>query len=386
MDLRQETGGTRLLTTEKTVKTVNWLADCDVHEGIGSILELMPYLAEQWHMYLNRDSRPRIPPKHPYGHPQGGTSLDAIHPDGTSDDQFPERVREVLFDGMGVTHAMLMGTFPNSLSGMPQGKFAAGIASAYNDWLIEKWLSFDSRFKGSVAVAAQEPELAAEEIDRVGRHPSMVQVNLPISSPSLPWGDRRFYPIWEAAIRNKICVSFHVCPTTGLQGPPMAIGWPSTYMELRSVYSHHFEAGLCSLVCNGVFEKYPDLRVLLLEGGFAWIPSVMWRLDQSWRALRREVPWLTRRPSEYIRDHVRFGTQPFEEPDRPEHLLQIIDMLGSDELLVFSTDYPHWDYDNPTKVLAQLPAELRRKILWENARDFYRFPEPAMGPEPADGR
>jgi predicted TIM-barrel fold metal-dependent hydrolase len=260
---------------------------------------------------------------------------------------------------------------------MPQGKYAAGLATAYNDWLIDNWLSFDDRFKGSIAVASQEPELAAQEIDRVGGHPNMVQVNLPMTSPYVGWGHAMFTPIWEAAVRNDLRVGFHVCPPTGVQGPPIAIGWPDTYMELRSVYGHHFQAGVMSLVCNGVFEKYPELRVVLLEGGFAWVPGVMWRLDSSWRALRREVPWLTRKPSEYIRDQVRFGTQPFEEPDDPRHILSLIEMMGSDELLMFATDYPHWDYDDPVRALPSvLPADVREKIFWSNARDFYGFDEP----------
>jgi predicted TIM-barrel fold metal-dependent hydrolase len=353
------------------------LADVDVHEGIRSLLELKPYLAEEWHMYLNRDSIGRTPPKHAYAHPHGGLRLDLVHSDNSSDDQFPDRVQAQLLDGVGVTHAVLLGTFPNSLSGMPQGKYAAGLASAYNDWLIANWLDLDERFKGSIAVAAQEPQLAAEEIDRVAGHPGMVQVNLPMSSPYLPWGNAYFHPIWEAAIRNDLRIGFHVCPPTGIQGPPIAIGWPDTYMELRSVYAHHFQAGVISLVCNGVFEKFPGLGVVLLEGGFAWVPGVMWKLDSSWRALRREVPWLTRRPSDYIRDHVRFGTQPFEEPENPKHVLDLIEMMGSDSLLMFATDYPHWDYDDPVRALPNvLSKELKRRIYWENARDFYGFPEP----------
>jgi uncharacterized protein len=360
--------------TTRGAKLRHPLADVDVHEGIRGLRELLPYLADEWKMYFNRDSIARIPPKHAYAHPHGGIRLDLVHEDNSSDDQFPERVQADLLDGVGVTHAILLGTFPNALSGMPQGKFAAGLASAYNDWLIANWLELDDRFLGSIAVASQEPKLAAREIDRVGKHPSMLQVNLPMSSPYVPWGHELFHPIWEAAARNDLRVGFHVCPPTGVQGPPIAIGWPDTYMELRSVYAHHFQAGLISLVCNGVFDKFPELRIVLLEGGFAWVPAVMWKLDSSWGALRREVPWLTRKPS---REHVRFGTQPFEEPEKPKHVLDLIDMMGSDELLMFSTDYPHWDYDDPVRALPSiLPAGLRRKILWENARDFYGFAEP----------
>jgi predicted TIM-barrel fold metal-dependent hydrolase len=360
------------------------IADVDVHEGLRSFADLKPYLADEWHMYLNRDSMGRMPAKHAYLNPTNGTSMELVHPDGTSDDWYPERMREQLIDGMGISIAFLVGVVPGALTGMPQTKFAAAAATAYNDWLIDKWLSFDDRFKGSVGVAAQEPLLAAREVDRVGGHPSMVQVNLPITPPLVPWGHEMFHPIWEAAVRNNLRVSFHVGTPTGVQGMPWASGWPATYMELRSGFLQHFQSAMISMVCNGVFEKYPELRVVQLEGGFSWVPSVMWKMDQSWRDVRREVPWLKRRPSDYVRDHFRFGTQPFEEPDNPAHLLQIIDMLGSDEMLMFSTDYPHWDFDAPGPALPpSLPASLRQKILWDNARDFYGLADPLPSVQPS---
>jgi predicted TIM-barrel fold metal-dependent hydrolase len=360
------------------------IADCDVHEGMRSITELKPYLPSEWHMYFNRDSLSRLPPKYPILHPHGGTRLDVIHPDGSSDDMYPDRVRDQLLDHHGIAAAMLVGTYVHQFTAMPQSKFAAALATAYNDWLIEKWLAADPRFKGSVAVAAQEPVLAAREIDRVGGHPSMVQVNLPMPSPQVPWGDEKYYPIWEAAVRNDLRVAFHVSPPAGLFGPPSANGWPTSYMELRCIYPLTFQSGLVSLVCNGVFERFPRLKIILLEGGFSWVPGTMWKLDQSWAALRREVPWLKRPPSEYVREHVRFGTQPIEEPPDPAQLVQIIDMLGSDEMLMFATDYPHWDFDAPEFAMPRgISESLRKKILWENARDFYGFPEPAATGAPA---
>jgi predicted TIM-barrel fold metal-dependent hydrolase len=123
-----------------------------------------------------------------------------------------------------------------------------------------------------------------------------------------------------------------------------------------------------------VFEQFPTLRVVLIEGGFTWLPALMWRLDKEWRGMRREIPWVTRRPSDIIRQHVRLTLQPLDAPPDPQHLLQIIGQMESDELLLFSSDYPHWHFDTPEAALpAGLPEALRRKILAENARAFYRL-------------
>ena len=87
-----------------------------------------------------------------------------------------------------------------------------------------------------------------------------------------------------------------------------------------------------------------------------------------------EVPWLTKPPSEYIRSNVRLTAQPIEEPDDPNHFVQVIEHMGSDEMLLFATDYPHWDFDSPTQAIPrQVPESLRKKIFWQNAVDFYNL-------------
>jgi len=99
-------------------------------------------------------------------------------------------------------------------------------------------------------------------------------------------------------------------------------GYPTHYIEWHTCLSLAFQAHLVSLLTEGVFERFPNFRIVLVEGGTAWLPGLMWRLDAEWKALRTEVPWMKRRPSEYLRDHVRLTTQPVEQPDNDRYLLQ----------------------------------------------------------------
>jgi len=124
---------------------------------------------------------------------------------------------------------------------------------------------------------------------------------------------------------------------------------------------------------EGVFERYPELKIVLIEAGFAWIPSLGWRLDQNWKRMKDEVPHLRRAPSEYLREHFWLSTQPMEEAEEPDHVLDVMAWIGWDKIL-FASDYPHWDFDDPFVALPPgLSEERRNKIYSGNAKALYRF-------------
>ena len=119
------------------------------------------------------------------------------------------------------------------------------------------------------------------------------------------------------------------------------------------------------------FERLPGLKVVMVEGGFAWAPPLAWRLDKNWHRMRREVPEVRRPPSEYMREHVWYTTQPIEEPETPRDLLDVIRWIGADRLL-FSSDYPHWDFDDPRYAFKAKPSpEDVAAIFSGNARRLY---------------
>ena len=106
---------------------------------------------------------------------------------------------------------------------------------------------------------------------------------------------------------------------------------------------------------------------------FAWAPALAWRMDKHFDKFRKEVPHLKQRPSEYLRQHVWWTTQPIEEPDQARHLTEIIDWIGWDRLL-YSSDYPHWDYDNPSFSFKFPMTEAQRRMIFrDNAMALYRL-------------
>lgn len=344
------------------------IIDVDVHEMFHSEKDLVPYLDEPW--------RGRVAPIEgwkapvlPYSWPLiGGVAMaDSALGDGRPAGSSYETTREQLLDRYDIGCAMLTGLFyPTDMQVQPE--FATALATAYNDWVLENWLEKDERFRGSVQVAAQDPHAAAREIDRVGAHPRVVQVILPAISHDV-LARSFFHPVWEAAVRNDLVVAFH--QSTGTQ---TAVGLPPYYIEWHTAISQAWQSQLIGVISHGLFDKLPDLRVVLLESSWTWVPHLMWRFDYNYRSLRREVPWVKRMPSEYIREHVRISTQPMEVADDPQQLFRMFEMIGTDEFLLFSTDYPHWDFDSPQAAFPpSFPRELREKILYENAASFYRL-------------
>jgi predicted TIM-barrel fold metal-dependent hydrolase len=113
-----------------------------------------------------------------------------------------------------------------------------------------------------------------------------------------------------------------------------------------------------------VFAKHPKLKVVLIESGVTWLPGFLWRFAKFWRGLRTEVPWVDRSPAEIVRDHIRLTIQPLDAPD--DAVERAIDHLRSDDMLLYASDFPHWQFDGDDAMPPGIPAALRRKVLVEN--------------------
>jgi len=103
------------------------------------------------------------------------------------------------------------------------------------------------------------------------------------------------------------------------------------------------------------------------------VPGIMWKMDADWNALRHQTPWVKRPPSEYVVDHIRFASQPVDEPESEEDLATVVSWMHGERTLMFSSDYPHWDFDHPSQSFTKLPPDIRRRIMSENAQEAFRL-------------
>jgi predicted TIM-barrel fold metal-dependent hydrolase len=277
-----------------------------------------------------------------------------------------ERLREEALGPFGTARAIC-----NCLYGvqMPFSEdLAAGVARALNAWIAAEWLDREPRLAASIVVPSQSPELAAAEIERWAGDRRFVQVLLLVGG-DVPLGRRSLWPIYAAAARHGLPVGIHA--GSAYRYPVTPVGWPSHFAEDYLGQAPAFASQLTSLIAEGVFTKLPDLRVVLLESGVTWLPALLWRLTKYWRGLRIEVPWVDRSPAEIVRSHVRLTLQPFDAPPDAATVERIIDQLGSDELLLFSTDYPHAQFEGLAALPAGLSPQLARKIMVDNPLSTY---------------
>jgi predicted TIM-barrel fold metal-dependent hydrolase len=141
-----------------------------------------------------------------------------------------------------------------------------------------------------------------------------------------------------------------------------------------------------SFVTHGAFERYRDLKLLVIESGVSWLPGLLWNLDGNYDRLRLESPWVKRRPSDYLRERVKLTTQPLEIPrDGRSNLVELLQSVeGIEDMLCFASDYPHWDSDALRFITRHLPTAWHEKIFAANARMHLGLPanRPGRAAEP----
>jgi uncharacterized protein len=359
------------------------LIDCDVHVTYRALRELVPFADPHTAELIERSGVAGLSmPTYPWVHPSGWIRRDTYDAEAVeAGAMFPgftlEQLRAHVLDPFGVAMALANPDEAASFSVLPNARLAAGLASAYNDWLVETWLRHEPRLRGALVVPAQWPEAAAAEIRRHAGSGRFASVFLP-GAARIPYGNPVYDPIWAAAAEAGLPVAIHVhYEGVGTSGPLTGAGMPDFYTEFHTLNGSSLHGHLVSILCHGVFERHPGARAVFMEGGLVGYVGVLWRLDTNWRATRSEIPWCRRRPSEYVWDHVRFTTQPLESPDDPEELAAALAPLHPERTLMYATDYPHWDFDDPDQTLRTLPAAWREPIRSRTAAELFGVALPA---------
>ena len=352
---------------------IETIIDCDVHQRLSGVSDLFPFLSSARRRDIEAFGL-RLPS---VGHLNGGDR-------GYRHDSWPQGgamvgsdldlMRAQLLDAYPIEYAVLLGQEIRPIGTLPDVDYAADLARAYNEWMIAEWLEQDDRLRGALIVPTQSPQRSAEEIDRYGERDDIVGV-LAANGSQRPYGNRFYDPIYEACARHDLPLVIHTgSEGTGINGTPTPAGHPSYYVEHRQARPMGYMAHIASMVFEGLFERFPSLHVVFVEGGYTWLPTYLWRLDADWKGLRDQTPWVLKAPSEYVLEHCTFTSQPIELPSPQSRLMTVFEWADAGNTLMFASDYPHWDFDSPELSLPKMPPEMARNVFAETARRVFGLP------------
>lgn len=339
--------------------------DCDLHPVVPGIKTLLPYLDDLWREAVVRRGIEDLttisyPTRNPLSFRQdwrdasGRTALDVAS------------LTKQALDPLATQLAILTPLY--GTQAVFSEDLGVAMTRALNDWIAKEWLDRDPRLRASIILPQQNAEMAVEEIERLAHDKRFVQVML-LAGSETNLGRRSNWPIYAAAERHGLPVGIHA--GSMFRNPVTAVGWPTTYTEEYVNQAGAFQTQLTSLIAEGVFARFPNLTVVLMESGVTWLPAYFWRLTKFWKGTRSEIPWVADSPTSIIRDRVRMTLQPFDAPPDAASVMRVIEHIGSDKMILFSTDYPHWQYDGESPLPEGLDPALAAKIMVENPLSTY---------------
>jgi predicted TIM-barrel fold metal-dependent hydrolase len=273
-------------------------------------------------------------------------------------------IQRHVFDGEGAEVGQLVVVeAATHTAGSTYVGLGANLAAGFNDYVLDRWLG-DERLRYALTVFPGDAEAAAAEVRRHGGDPRVSSVWIPTSEQR--FGDRHFYPVYEAAVELGLPIVSH-------PGGGGAMASPEAGLEGRMVAPTAVWTQVASLVAHGVFERFRELRFVFLESGFTWLEPLLARMDAAWRAGGRRVPQLVRAPSDVVREHLRLSTLPLDDDRDPAEIRRLIEQSPVlADVLVYTSNHPRGG-DRPRAPFEGLPEGTRRKIFSDNARTALRI-------------
>ncbi len=293
-----------------------------------------------------------------------------VGPEGMRDPKV--RLEHMAVEGIDV--AVLFGTIiALGGAGIEDPGYGAAVCRAYNNWLYDYCSENSDRLKGIAVVPLQDVSAAIVELRRSVTELGMVGVCSPAHVQGKNCDHVDFLPFYAECERLGVPVCFHTAP-----GHPgvMAAGIERSnnfFVTHAIAFPVELMIASASLIAAGIPERFPRLKFGFFEAGISWVPYWIERLDEHYEKLAGHVPALTKAPSEIMR-----GEQFFYSCEPEEHRLpEAIEDVGADRIM-YASDYAHWDceYPNSVREIAEreeVPAEIRRKLLFDNAARFFSF-------------
>jgi predicted TIM-barrel fold metal-dependent hydrolase len=296
---------------------------------------------------------------------------------------FEDREQRIsLMDRQGIEAALVYGgtvsTVEHYLYSDPDVLWAN--VRAYNRWLDDDWgYARDGRLYCPPLIVLTDVDEACNELDRVlADGARIVQMRV---GPA--WGrspaDPCFDPFWARLNEADVPLATHLGWTEYAHGGAQWSEDPeATYFHFDAFQWLHYWGDrpametVSALIFHGLFERFPNVRVVFSEQGTVWVPYLVRKMDHAYLMGRRATfDSLSRRPSEIFREHILVS--PFPE----ENVVKVVEAVGTD-CLAFGSDFPHGEgLPDPSvyeAMLHGLDDTQVRQIMRDNLARFLGVP------------
>lgn len=336
---------------------------------------LIPYMDDAWRELLERRSDPfgaartRVKPR--FVDPRGSWAPGTYPEKGLPGSDLATLQAHLLGDA--IDRRVVLGYDEVALvTGIANHYIGQQVTRAANIWTREEWLERDPRLSAYILISSALPDEAAKEIRRAAVHDRMVGVHMGINVLGKPLGNPLYHPIYAAAAEAGLPIVLQVGSDgnspdqfNGPAGGPIATMGEFRALEAGSLASH-----VVSLIAQGVFDKFPDLQLLLVGGGLGWIADTVWRADYRLKTMGHEVPWLRKQIEEYFVEHVTLTTFGLEVPSARELEPVLASVPGIEQKLAYASGYPSRDWQKPEEAVALLGEFATDRVFRGAAEDF----------------
>jgi predicted TIM-barrel fold metal-dependent hydrolase len=275
-------------------------------------------------------------------------------------------------DAIGIDYQVVFPTPMLELGMHPDSDVEVAVSWAYTRWMMERVMPHEPRIKTMVYLPFNEPDAALRAVEQFAGKPGVVGFMV-TSCRYRPVHHNAYMKLYRAIEETGLPLGFHAAfypHERVMEGMNKFISVHAVGFVLYNLIH------MTNWVINGLPERFPNLNVIWIESGLAWIPFLMQRLDNEYLMRTAEAPLLKARPSEYMK-RMYYTTQPLET-DNLEALQLTMKMINADSQLLFSSDYPHWDFNLPSTIydLPFLREDQKRAILGGNALRLFNLPNP----------
>jgi len=357
------------------------IVDVDAHHYENeNFPEILPYMENEVLRQINLGGRARtsrgtiVPSQAGFTQDMGGRVT--RYPLRTTEKTDPGRLRDVQLgerwmDAMSVDYSCLFPTGMLNVGLHPQKEMEVDLCWAYNRWLTEKVLpESNGRFYSMLCLPFSDPDASLRHVEEFG-HRKHVGGFMVTTVRNLQVNDNAYMKVYRAMEERGLVLSFH----SGPNWSEPVFRACNRFISVHALGFTFYNILHCTnWVINGLGERFPKLPVIWIESGLAWVPFLMQRLDHEYMMRPSEAPLLKKKPSDYMRD-MYYSSQPMEIQDH-DAMECTFRMMNADTQLLYSSDYPHWDFDLPSTIydLPFLSEKAKHNILGGTAARLFKLP------------